>query len=110
MDIKETKQKIVTEKNGYRLEYNYSCNNYNCKVNGIEIICPHLLHIYIRADIKINKGIGIVIHLNIENENQTIAKFHNIDITKLYSYDFDEELLNNLEIIINDIENSYNNN
>ena len=109
MDIRETKQIVLTNKHYYVLEHNYSCNR--CKINGVEFITQQTL--YIGTEIKnINNVCEIIMNLNVEDcNNVTIAKFRNIEVNKLNTYDFDEELYNNLLLIIKEvkkIENYYN--
>ena len=110
MDIRETKQIVLTNKNYYVWEHNYSCNC--CKINGIGFISP-TLYIYINTEVKnINNVCEIIMNLNIEDcNNVTIAKFRNIEVEQLNTYDFDEELYNNLLLIIKEVrknENYYN--
>ena len=111
MDIRETKQIIITNKHYYVWEHNYSCNR--CKINGVEVITQQT--IYIITEVKnINNVYEIIMNLNIEDcNNVTIAKFRNIEVNKLKlnTYDFDEELYNNLLLIIKEVkknENYYN--
>ena len=101
MDIRETKQIVLTNKHYYVLEHNYSCNC--CKINGVEFI-TQILHIYINTEVKnINE---IKMNLNVEDcNNVTIAKFRNIEVEQLNTYDFDEELYNNLWLIIKEVKN-----
>ena len=112
MDIRETKQRVLTNKHYYVLEHNYSCNC--CKINGIEFI-TQTLYIYVNTEVKnINNVIDIKMNLNVEDcNNVTIAKFRNIDGYKINTntYDFDEELCGNLLLIVGEVkknENYYN--
>ena len=98
MDIRETKQRVLTNKHYYVLEHHYcpSC----CKINGVEIISQNIT-IYIITEVKNN--CEIIMNLNIEDCNGvTIAKFRNIEVNN--TYDFDEELSNNCQIIRSEIE------
>lgn len=101
MDIRETKQIVLTNKNYCVLEHNYSCNR--CKINGVEVIIQQT--IYIITEVKnINNVCEIIMNLNVEDCNGvTIAKFRNIEVNKLNTYDFDEELYNNLLLIIKEV-------
>lgn len=101
MDIRETKQIVLTNKNYCVLEHNYSCNR--CKINGVEVITQQT--IYIITEVKnINNVCEIIMNLNVEDCNGvTIAKFRNIEVNKLNTYDFDEELYNNLLLIIKEV-------
>ena len=112
MDIRETKQRVLTNKHYYVLEHHYSCNC--CKINGIEFI-TQTLYIYVNTEVKnINNVIDIKMNLNVEDcNNVTIAKFRNIDGYKINTntYDFDEELCGNLLLIVGEVkknENYYN--
>ena len=113
MDIRETKQRVLTNKHYYVLEHHYCNQSCCCKINGVEII-SQTLYIYIITEVKnINNNCEIIMNLNIEDcNNVTIAKFRNIEVNKINTYDFDEELSNNLLLIIEEIEkneNYYNN-
>ena len=108
MDIRETKQIVLTNKHYYVLEHNYSCNY--CKINGIEFI-TQILHIYINTEVKnINNNCEIKMNLNVEDcNNVTIAKFRNIEVEQLlHCYDFDEELYNNLWLIKKEVRKNEN--
>ena len=106
MDIRETKQRVLTNKHYYVLEHNY-CKQGCVKINGVEIISP-ALYIYIITEVKnINNAFEITMNLNIEDCNGvTIARFKNIDYNN--TYDFDEELSTNLQIILGEIEKNEN--
>ena len=111
MDIRETKQIVCTDKHSYVLAHNYCYNNYNnsgCfKVNGVEIISKSLqLRIYIITSVINTNGVcELIMKLSIEDCNGvTIARFRNIDVNKIDTYDFDEELYRNLLIIVDEIE------
>ena len=111
MDIRETKQIVLTNKHYYVLEH-YYCNQ-SCCINGVEFNAQ-ILHIYINTEVKNinNNEFEIIMNLNIEDGNNvTIAKFRNIEVNKINTYNFDEELYNNLWLIIKEVrknENYYN--
>ena len=107
MDIRETKQIVLTDKHYYVWEHKYSCNPSCCKINGVEIISKQTLYIYINTEVKnINNVIDIKMNLNVEDcNNVTIARFRNIEVDKLKlnTYDFDEELISNLLLIVGEV-------
>ena len=109
MDIRETKQRVLTNKHYYVLEHNY-CKQGCVKINGVEII-SQALYIYIITEVKNinNEHYEITMNLNIEDCNGvTIAKLQNIDGYNINTYDFDEELSTNLQIILGEIEKNEN--